>query len=107
MSRPSLAYGNTDTKYGALAFTVNRAETSNLTGWHFGLRRIDGIVVSGRIDLIRHTDNDQTAVVDFKRQDRVQAEDLTRMQLHICAAGYRQLTGTNADLIQVHSLDDG
>lgn len=66
----------------------------------------DGIVVNGRIDLIRRTDRREVIVVDFKSTERAQAEDLTRTQLHVYALGYRELSGTSADLIEIHNLDD-
>jgi len=67
----------------------------------------DGIVVNGRIDLIRRTDRNEWVVVDFKSSDRVQAEDLTTRQLQVYALGFEQLTGTRAQMIEVHNLDDG
>ena len=67
----------------------------------------DGIVVNGRIDLIRRTDTNEWVVVDFKSSGRAQTEDTTRQQLQIYALGYEQLTGRRADLIEVHNLDDG
>jgi len=71
------------------------------------LQLAEGVVVSGRIDLIRRTDTNETIVVDFKSTDRAQAEEVTREQLHTYALGYEQLTGTRADLIEVHNLDKG
>ncbi|MCI0691781.1 ATP-dependent helicase [candidate division KSB1 bacterium] len=67
----------------------------------------DGIVVNGRIDLIRRTDTNEMVIVDFKSNKRAQAEDLTQKQLHVYAVGYQQLTGKLADLIEVHNLDEG
>jgi len=67
----------------------------------------DGIVVHGRIDLIRRTDTDEVVVVDFKSTERAQAEDVTRLQLHVYALGYQQRFGTEPDLIEVHNLDRG
>jgi DNA helicase-2/ATP-dependent DNA helicase PcrA len=67
----------------------------------------DGVVVNGRIDLIRNLQSGETAIVDFKSNDRAQAEDVTRMQLHLYTVGYRALTGQSADLIEVHELEEG
>lgn len=64
-----------------------------------------GITVNGRIDLIKRIDTGEVAIVDFKSSDRAQAEDVTRTQLHTYAMGYRQLTGKNADLVEVLNLD--
>jgi DNA helicase-2/ATP-dependent DNA helicase PcrA len=66
-----------------------------------------GITVNGRIDLIRRLDTDETSIVDFKSSERAQAEDITRAQLHTYAIGYRQLTGQDADLVEVLNLDKG
>jgi DNA helicase-2/ATP-dependent DNA helicase PcrA len=65
-----------------------------------------GITVDGRIDLIRRLDTDELAIVDFKSTDRAQPEDVTRDQLHVYAVGYEELTGENADLIEVLNLDE-
>ncbi len=46
-------------------------------------------------------------IVDFKSDERAQAEDITQRQLHVYAVGYEQLTGTRADLIEIHNLDRG
>lgn len=67
----------------------------------------EGLVVNGRIDLIRRTDTDEVIVVDFKSTNRAQEEDVTREQLHIYALGYEELTGQLADLIEIHNLDHG
>lgn len=67
----------------------------------------NGIVVNGRIDLIKRTDTDETVVVDFKSVERAQAEDVTRLQLHVYALGYEQRFGKRADLLEVHNLDKG
>lgn len=67
----------------------------------------EGMVVNGRIDLIRRTDTNETIVVDFKSTNRAQDEDVTRQQLHIYAMGYKELTGELADLIEIHNLDQG
>lgn len=64
-----------------------------------------GVVVDGRIDLIRRLDTEELAIVDFKSTDRAQAEEVTRDQLHVYAVGYQELTGENADLIEVLNLD--
>jgi DNA helicase-2/ATP-dependent DNA helicase PcrA len=65
-----------------------------------------GITVDGRIDLVRRLDTGEVAIVDFKSTERAQAEDVTRDQLHVYAVGYRELTGTSADVIEVLNLDE-
>jgi DNA helicase-2/ATP-dependent DNA helicase PcrA len=65
-----------------------------------------GITVDGRIDLIRRLDTNETSIVDFKSSDRVQAEEITRDQLHVYAGGYQELTGERADLVEVLNLDE-
>ena len=67
----------------------------------------EGIVVHGRIDLVRRTDTGETSVVDFKSSERAQSDDVTRIQLHLYALGYRERFGKIADLIEVHNLDRG
>jgi DNA helicase-2/ATP-dependent DNA helicase PcrA len=70
------------------------------------VRIAPGITVDGRIDLIRRLDTDELAIVDFKSTDRAQADEVTRDQLHVYAVGYEELTGENADLIEVLNLDE-
>ena len=65
-----------------------------------------GITVDGRIDLITELDTGETSIVDFKSTERAQAEDITRDQLHVYAVGYQELTGEQADLIEVLNLDE-
>ncbi len=67
---------------------------------------VPGVTIDGRIDLIRRLDTREVAIVDFKSSDRVQAEDVTRDQLHVYALGYHELTGKRADLIEVLNLDE-
>lgn len=71
------------------------------------LKLAEGVVVHGRIDLIRRTDTNQIIIIDFKSTDRAQTEDVTRDQLHIYALGYQQLTGHPADLVEIYNLDQG
>ena len=65
----------------------------------------DGIVVDGRIDLIRRLDTDEVAIVDFKSKETSQAETLTMDQLHVYALGYKELTGDSADVLEILNLD--
>lgn len=67
----------------------------------------DGIIVTGRIDLIRRADTRQVIVVDFKSTRRSQTEDVTAEQLRIYALGYTQLTGEKPDFLEVYTLDEG
>lgn len=67
----------------------------------------EGVVVHGRIDLIRRTDTHEVIIIDFKSTDRAQEENVTRQQLHIYAMGYQQLTGNKADLVEIYNLDEG
>lgn len=70
------------------------------------LKLTDGIVVSGRIDLIRRTDTDETAIVDFKSGEDTQPKEMTWLQLQVYAAGYKKATGKDANLIEIHNLDE-
>ncbi len=65
-----------------------------------------GIVVDGRIDLIKRIRTGETSIVDFKSSERAQAEEITRDQLNVYAVGYADLTGQSADLIEVLNLDE-
>ena len=65
-----------------------------------------GVSVFGRIDLVRRLDTGETTIVDLKSTDRAQAEDVTDTQLHIYALGYQELTGRNADFVEVYNLDE-
>jgi DNA helicase-2/ATP-dependent DNA helicase PcrA len=71
------------------------------------LKLAEGVVVHGRIDLIRRTDTNQIIVIDFKSTNRAQEEDVSRDQLDIYALGYRQLAGRSADLVEIYNLDEG
>lgn len=71
------------------------------------LKLEEGVVVNGRIDLIRRADTGETIIVDFKSDERAQAEAITERQLHVYALGYEQLEGKRADLIEIHNLDAG
>ncbi len=71
------------------------------------LKLADGIVVSGRIDLIRRTDTNEIAIVDFKSSEDAQPTEMTRLQLQVYAAGYQKAVGKPADLIEIHNLDLG
>ncbi|GAA0917301.1 ATP-dependent DNA helicase [Streptomyces thermoalcalitolerans] len=66
---------------------------------------VPGVTVTGRVDLIKRLDTNETSVVDFKSSERAQAEDLTRDQLHLYVLGYRELTGQDADIVEVLNLD--
>lgn len=65
----------------------------------------DGITVNGRIDLVRRVDTGETTIVDLKSNDRAQPEQVTETQLHIYALGYQELTGRNADYVEIYDLD--
>ncbi len=71
------------------------------------LKLAEGIVVSGRIDLIRRTDTNETAIVDFKSGENTQPQEMTRLQLQVYAAGYQKATGKDADLVEIHNLEVG
>jgi DNA helicase-2/ATP-dependent DNA helicase PcrA len=65
-----------------------------------------GVVVDGRIDLIKRLETNEVSIVDFKSTERAQSESITRDQLNIYAVGYNELTGHSADLIEVLNLND-
>jgi DNA helicase-2/ATP-dependent DNA helicase PcrA len=53
------------------------------------LQVMPGITVNSRIDLIKRLDTGEVTIVD-QVDERAQAEDVTRTQLHAYAMGYRQ-----------------
>lgn len=65
-----------------------------------------GVTVNGRIDLIKRLETNEVAIVDFKSTHDAQDADMTRDQLSVYALGYQELTGQNADRIQVLNLDE-
>jgi len=66
----------------------------------------DGVSVVGRIDLVRRIDTGETTIVDLKSSERAQPEDVTETQLHVYALGYRELTGRDADQVEIYELDE-
>jgi DNA helicase-2/ATP-dependent DNA helicase PcrA len=66
----------------------------------------DGISVAGRIDLVKRVDTGEVTIIDLKSSDRAQSEQVTESQLHIYALGYKELTGRNADYVQIYELDE-
>ncbi|HEV2635262.1 MAG TPA: ATP-dependent DNA helicase [Actinocrinis sp.] len=64
-----------------------------------------GVTVTGRIDLTRRLDTEEVSIVDFKSTERAQANDVSLDQLYMYALGYKELTGTDADLVEIHNLD--
>jgi DNA helicase-2/ATP-dependent DNA helicase PcrA len=65
----------------------------------------DGVSVAGRIDLVRRLDTGEVTIVDLKSTERAQAEAVTETQLHIYALGYHELTGRDADYVEIYELD--
>jgi len=66
----------------------------------------DGVSVVGRIDLVRRKDTNEVTIVDMKTAERSQAEEVTETQLHIYALGYRELTGKQADYVEIYELEE-
>jgi DNA helicase-2/ATP-dependent DNA helicase PcrA len=66
----------------------------------------DGVSVAGRIDLVKRLDTGEVTIVDLKSNERSQAEAVTETQLHIYALGYQELTGRNADYVEIYELDE-
>ena len=65
----------------------------------------DGVSVAGRIDLVRRIDTGEVTIVDLKSTDRAQADEVTETQLHTYALGYKELTGRDADYVEIYELD--
>ena len=64
----------------------------------------DGVSIKGRIDLVRRTDTDAITIVDLKSNERSQQEEVTEAQLHTYALGYKELTGRDADYVEIYEL---
>lgn len=86
----------------------NSAEFSNLEFSEKGIEIAlgDGVTVAGRIDLVKRIDTGEVTIVDLKSNERSQAEQVTETQLHIYALGYQELTGRNADYVEIYELDE-
>jgi DNA helicase-2/ATP-dependent DNA helicase PcrA len=86
----------------------NAAEFKNLEFSEKGIEISlgDGVSVAGRIDLVRRIDTGEVTIVDLKSNDRAQAEAVTETQLHVYALGYQELTGRQADYVEIYELDD-
>lgn len=68
----------------------------------------DGIIVNGQMDLIKRKKLDGTeerTIIDFKSTEDAQAYDATMDQLQLYALGYKELTGDNADFLEIYNLD--
>ena len=65
----------------------------------------DGIIIKGRIDLVRRTDTGKTTIVDLKTNERSQQEEVTETQLHTYALGYKELAGRDADFVEIYELE--
>lgn len=69
----------------------------------------DGILISGRIDLIKRKDfqgNFETTIIEFKSNNKAQNKIITEEQLHLYALGHKELTGQKADYIKIYILQD-
>ena len=68
----------------------------------------DGIIVNGKMDLIKKKRIDGTeekTIIDFKSTEDAQAYNATIDQLQLYALGYKALTGENADFLEIYNLD--
>jgi DNA helicase-2/ATP-dependent DNA helicase PcrA len=68
----------------------------------------DGILVNGKMDLIKKKNLDGTVektIIDFKSTEDAQAYNASIDQLQLYALGYRSLTGEYADFLQIYNLD--
>ncbi|WP_276975213.1 PD-(D/E)XK nuclease family protein, partial [Flavobacterium filum] len=68
----------------------------------------DGIIVNGKMDLIKKKNLDGTVektIIDFKSTEKAQEYHATIDQLQLYALGYKALTGENADFLEIYNLD--
>lgn len=69
----------------------------------------NGIVVNGRMDLIKKRDLDgteKTYIVDFKSEYKAERHAVGRKQLLLYALGYKALTGLTADYLQIYDFSE-
>ncbi|HMV80453.1 MAG TPA: ATP-dependent DNA helicase [Leptospiraceae bacterium] len=69
----------------------------------------DGILVNGRIDLVKKKNLDgtvETTIIDFKSAKDAQTFSISMDQLMLYAMGYKELTGERADFLSVYNLDE-
>lgn len=67
----------------------------------------DGILISGRIDLIKRKlfeNKYETTIIEFKSDDDPQKSKVTTDQLKLYALGHKELTGEKADYIQIYDI---
>ncbi|MCO1334871.1 ATP-dependent helicase [Microbulbifer sp. OS29] len=67
----------------------------------------DGIIINGRMDLIKKRDLDgvdKTYIVDFKSEYKEDRHALGVKQLLLYALGYKELTGNTADFLQIYDF---
>ena len=64
------------------------------------------MTVAGRIDVVKRIGTGEVTIVDLKSAERAQAEDVTETQLHIYVLGYQELTGRDADYVQIYELEE-
>ncbi len=70
----------------------------------------DGIIVNGRMDLIKKRDldgSDKTYIVDFKSEYQESRHAVGVKQLLLYALGYKELTGETADFLQIYDFAKG
>lgn len=68
----------------------------------------DGILVNGKMDLIKKYNFDgsiEKTIIDFKSTEDAQAYNASIDQLQLYALGYKELTGENADFLEIYNLD--
>lgn len=67
----------------------------------------DGIMVNGRIDLIKrklYENKFETTIIEFKSEDDPLKSKVTNDQLKLYALGHQQLTGEKPDYIQIYDI---
>ena len=68
----------------------------------------DGILINGRVDLIKKKEisgGTKTTIIDFKSAEDSQKYDVTMEQLSLYAIGYKELSGEDADFLQIYNMD--
>ncbi len=65
-----------------------------------------GVIVTGRIDLVRRRGTGEVVVVDFKSTERAQQEAVTDLQLSVYALAYEQEFGEHVTSVVIEHLND-
>ncbi len=92
-------------------YITNRNDLNNIVFVEqpIQLKLDTNILVTGRVDLIRKTKENntfETTIVEFKSKEEAQSSRLTDDQLKLYALGHKELTGEVADYLMTYIVGD-